>query len=349
VAYAWSVIILLCLAMYVTLDGYDLGIGTLLLLERDRSRRREMVEIVATAWDGNESWLILLAVALWGGLSKAYGVMLPALFLPLIVMLFALVLRGVSIEMISGSEGVPRVWGVAFGVGSLVAAFAQGMAIGGLLSGVTITGGQFAGGSFDFLTPFSVLTGVATVLLYGVAGAAFLRLKTDGAIRAWAARAGRVLLGFTAVLALLCALSLGATATPLHVDSAARVVLFTVLVVVAAGGFLLAWIGFNRGPDSRALTGVVVAELAGLLALVTLMAPTLVPPGLTIEDAASPGLTFVMLFIGVGLNVPLLLFYSWYAHHVFRGKYRVPAEQRPAGLSASAHALGPNRALQEVG
>lgn len=347
-AYAWSVIILLCLAMYVTLDGYDLGIGALLLLERDPRRRREMVEIVATAWDGNETWLILLAVALWGGLSKAYGVMLPALFLPLIVMLFSLVLRGVSIEMISSSERVPRVWGLAFGVGSLVAAFAQGVAIGGLLSGVTIRGGQFAGGAFDFLTPFSVLTGLATVLLYGVAGAAFLQLKTDGDLRTSAGGTGRVLLGCTAVLALLCALSLGATATPVHLHSAGRAVLFTVLVVIAAGGFVLAWMGFSRGPDSRSLTGVVVAELAGLLALVTLVAPTIVPPELTIQGAESPGLTFLMLFIGVGLNVPLLLFYSWYAHHVFRGKYRVPDEQRPAGLSASAHALRPNRSLEEV-
>jgi cytochrome d ubiquinol oxidase subunit II len=347
-AYAWFGIILLCLAMYVTLDGYDLGIGSLLLLERDPRRRREMVEIVATAWDGNETWIILLAVATWGGLSKAYGVMLPALFLPLIVMLFSLVLRGVSIELISSSEGVPRGWGLAFGVGSLVASFAQGATIGGLLSGVTVRDGQFAGGAFDFFTPFSVLTGLATVLLYGVAGAAFLQLKTDGGLRAHAAAAGRVLLGFLAVLALICAVSLPATATPVHIHSAARITLFTILTVIAAGGVVVAWRGFARGPDSRPLTGVVVAEVAGLLALLTLVAPTIVPPGLTIQAARSPGLTFLLLFIGVGLNVPLLLFYSWYAHHVFRGKFRVPDEQRPAGVSASAHALRPKRCLQEV-
>jgi cytochrome d ubiquinol oxidase subunit II len=347
-AYAWFAIIVLCLAMYVTLDGYDLGIGSLLLLERDSRRRREMVEIVATAWDGNETWLILLAVATWGGLSKAYGVALPALFLPLVVMLFALVLRGVSIEMISSDEGVPRAWGLAFGAGSLVASFAQGVAIGGLLSGVAIRGGQFAGGVFDFLTPFSVLTGLAAVLLYGLAGAAFLQLKTDDGLRVRAAATGRVLLGFTAALALVCALSLDATATMVHLHSVARITLFTALVVIAAGGFVVAWLGFARGPDSRPLTGVVMAEVAGLLALVTLVAPTIVPPGLTIHEAASPGLTFLMLFIGVGLNIPLLLFYSWYAHHVFRGKYRVPDEQRLVGLSASAQALRPKRSPQEV-
>lgn len=347
-AYAWFVVILLCLTMYVLLDGYDLGIGSFLLLERDPRRRREMVEIVATAWDGNETWVILLAVAIWGGLPEVYGVLLPALFMPLIVMLFSLVLRGVSIEMISAAEGVPRVWGLAFGAGSLTASFAQGVAIGGLLSGVTIRGGQFAGGAFDFFTPFSVLTGLATVLLYGVAGAAFLQLKTDGRLRAHAAATGRVLLGLLAVLALLCAVSLDATATPVHLHSAARVTLFTILVAIAAGGFVLAWLGFARKPDRRSLTGVVVAEIAGLLALVTLVAPTLVPPGLTIQAAKSPGLTFLLLLIGVGLNVPLLLFYSWYAHHVFRGKYRVPDAQRPAGMSASAQALHPKRPQQEV-
>jgi cytochrome d ubiquinol oxidase subunit II len=347
-AYAWFAIVLLCLTMYVLLDGYDLGIGSLLLLERDPPRRREMVEIVATAWDGNETWVILLAVATWGGLPEAYGVLLPALFMPLIVMLVSLVLRGVSIEMISAADGVPRGWGLAFGAGSLTASFAQGVTIGGLLSGVTIRGGQFAGGAFDFLTPFSVLTGLATVLLYGVAGAAFLQLKTDGGLRAHAAATGRVLLGFLAVLTLFCAVSLDATATPVHIHSAARVTLFTILVVLAVGGFVLAWLGFGRGPDRRSLAGVVVAEIAGLLALVTLVAPILVPPGLTIQAAKSPGLTFLLLLIGVGLNVPLLLFYSWYAHHVFRGKYRVPDARRPAGMSASAQALHPKPSPQEV-
>jgi cytochrome bd ubiquinol oxidase subunit II len=338
---AWFAIVVLCLGMYVLLDGYDLGIGMLLLTERDARRQRELVAIVGTAWDGNETWLILFAVGTWAGLPGAFGVMMPALYLPLMVMLFSLVLRGASIELIAAADGVPRPWGIAFGVGSLIAAFAQGVAIGGLLSGVTVTNGIFTGGSFDFFTPYSVVTGLATVLLYATAGAAFLRLKTEGDLRRHAGAAGRVLLGFTAFVTLIAALSLDATATTVHIHSAVRIMLFTLTVVAAAGGFALAWSGFVHGPDGRALTGVVIAEVAGMLGLVTLVAPTIVPPDVTIRSASAPGLTFWLLLIGVGANIPLLFFYSWYSHHVFRGKFRLHDSERPAGLSASAHALRP--------
>ncbi|QRP47949.1 cytochrome d ubiquinol oxidase subunit II [Amycolatopsis sp. FDAARGOS 1241] len=340
--YAWFAVILLCLGMYVLLDGYDLGIGTLTLIERDRGRKRELVEIVGTAWDGNETWLILFAVSTWAGLPGAFGVLLPALYLPVIVMLFSLVLRGAAIELISTAEGVPRPWGLAFGVGSLLASFAQGVAIGGLLSGVTVTNGVYAGGAFDFFTPYSVVTGLATVLLYATAGAAFLRLKTEGELRRHVGAAGRVLLGFTTFVTVIAALSLPATATVVHLDSPLRVTVFALTVAAAGAGLAVAWSGFARGADRRALTGMVIAEVAGVLGLVTLVAPAVVPPDITIDSARSPGLTFLLLLIGVGANIPLLVFYSWYAHHVFRGKFREQAPVRPAGLSASAHALLPS-------
>jgi cytochrome d ubiquinol oxidase subunit II len=190
-----------------------------------------------------------------------------------------------------------------------------------------------------------VVTGLATVLLYTTEGAAYLRFKSDGALRETAAVIGRVTLGFTAVFALVAALSLDATATPVHAHSAARITLVTVAVVIAVGGFLFAGRGFGHGWDGRALTGVVIAETAGLLALITVIAPVLVPPGITIHNARSPGLTFLLLLIGIGANIPLVLFYSWYAHHVFRGKYRVADSDRPTGVSAAAHAIlsGPTR------
>jgi cytochrome d ubiquinol oxidase subunit II len=341
--YAWFAVVVLCLGMYVLLDGPDLGIGVLLLGERDPGRRRELVSIVGTAWDGNETWLILFAVATWAGLPGAFGVMLPALYLPLTVMLFSLVLRGASIELIATEEGVPQPWGAAFGFGSLLAAFTQGMAIGGLLSGVRVTDGIYTGRAFDFFNAYSVVTGLATVLLYAAAGAAFLRLKTDGELRRRASTAGRVLLGLTAVLSLIAALSLPATQTVVHLDSPVRITVFVLAVLVAAAGMVIAWIGFEEGPDRRALTGVVIAEVAGLLGLITVLVPEIVPPDVTVYSARSPGLTFVLLIIGVGANVPLLFFYSWYSHHVFRGKFRRSDEQRPIGMSASAHALRPEQ------
>ena len=125
--FIWFALIMLCLLLYVTLDGYDLGIGIATLAERDPRRRGEMLELVAVAWDGNESWLVLMGVAMWAGFPLAFGTILPHAFLPLIVMLFALIVRGVAVEMASQKPPAPG-WVTAFGIGSLVAALAQGVA-----------------------------------------------------------------------------------------------------------------------------------------------------------------------------------------------------------------------------
>ncbi|MBV9060347.1 MAG: cytochrome d ubiquinol oxidase subunit II [Pseudonocardiales bacterium] len=342
---AWYAITLFCLAMYVLLDGYDLGIGVLLLADRDDERRREMVELVATAWDGNESWLVLLGVALFGGLPAAYGVLLPALYVPVLVMLFAIIFRGVAIEMISAAPGFPRGWGWAFGLGSLVASFAQGVTLGGLLSGVALRGGVFAGASFDFLTPYAVLTGFAAVALYATAGAAVLRVKTEGAFYRRAMLAGRAALVATVALAAASAAALApATATPVRLGEPGRLAAFVVLVLVAAAGLGLAGRGFGRRLDWVATAGVTVAEGAGLAGLLVAIYPVVVPPRLDLAAAAAPAGSLNFLLVGVGVNLPLVLFYNWYAHHVFRGKYRVLLAARPTGQSAAARATDPTPA-----
>jgi cytochrome d ubiquinol oxidase subunit II len=311
----------------------------LLLLERSVARQREMVEVVATAWDGNESWLILLAIGVWASFPAAFGTGLPGLYLPLIVMLFALIFRGVAIEMVSASVAPAWQWRYAFGVGSLLAAFAQGTVIGGLLSGVrTAAGSTYVGHSFDFFTPYSVLTGLATVLLYGTAGAAVLQWKAEGELRISAAAAGRVLLVLTTLFAVVCALSLPATALPVQLSSSGRAWPFAVLVAVAAWAVLVAGRAFGRLPDRRPMIAVVVAQVCGVLALAVAAYPTLVPRSVTVDSAKAPAATLDFMLVGVGINIPLLLFYNWYAHHVFRGKYR-PSEPRPAGVSATAQAL----------
>lgn len=342
-AEAWFVMVAFCLVMYVVLDGYDLGIGVLMIFERDPLRRRQFVELVATAWDGNESWLILLGVALWGGLPGAYGTMFPALYLPVIVMLFALIFRGVAIELVSSGRSAGGRWGKAFAVGSVLAAFAQGVVLGGLLSGVTITDGLFAGRTFDFLTPYSVLTGISAVTLYALAGAAVLQLKMEGPARARAAATGRVLVPIVGVLSAICALSLGATDTRPELSSTGRLIPVSIAVVLAAGGLVYAMHGFGRKPDWRPITGVVIAEVAGLFALLAAIHPLVVPPRLTIELAAAPSGALNFLLIGIGVNLPLVLFYNWYAHHVFRGKYRSAEPERAAGVSVAAAELAPSR------
>ncbi len=188
----WMVVVFLALAMYIVLDGYTLGTGVLTLLDRDGERRPEMHEQVSWFWDGNESWLVLLALALRVGAPEATGVALPALYVPVMLMLLSLIVRGVSLELIDQHDGWHPLWGRLFGLGSLVTAFSQGAAFGGLIAGLPVRGGQFAGGPFTFLHDgYAVLTGLTAVILYLLAGCSFVWFKSDGDTRRYAGRVGR--------------------------------------------------------------------------------------------------------------------------------------------------------------
>lgn len=310
----WFGLIALCLVMYVLLDGYDLGIGMWLAGERDGTRRRQMVDLVATAWDGNESWIVLLGVALWGGVPLAYGALLPALYIPILLTLLGLILRGVAIEVISGTHPTPRRWEVAFVGGSYLTALAQGLVIGGLLSGIEITDGHFSGGTFDFLTPYSLLTALATVVLYLTSGAGVIQLKTDCRLPAVIAR------GLPLSTLLLAAACVGFY--PLATEGA-DIAWMVGAGVLAAAGLVVASYSFLRQPDWVPTAGITVAQLAGMVALFAVLWPVLVPPSMTLADADPGDMTTNFLLIGVGLNIPLVLFYNWYAHHVFRGKLRL--------------------------
>ncbi|WP_405494571.1 cytochrome d ubiquinol oxidase subunit II [Nocardia sp. NBC_00511] len=329
---------LFCLLMYVTLDGYDLGIGILMPSVRDGAHRREMVEIVATAWDANESWIVLLGIVLFGAFPLAYGVLLPAMYIPFLVILFGLFLRAAAIEFVSASTGVPRLPCGVFGWSSVVTAFGQGMLVGGLLTGVSHSGIRFTGGTFDFFGWFPVLTGTATVALYAAAGAAYLQHKSEGALRARAATRGRI----AAVVAFGLLTATAATltaATPLHWVSGTG--MGTVLLYTGTGagiaGLMAAAILFGRQGDALPLVAVVLTQAGVIVAVGALLYPLLVPPDITVAAAESPYSSLRFVLIGVGVNLPLLLFYNWFAHRVFRGRYRpdLPAQ------SPSGHALGP--------
>ena len=147
----WMAFVFLALTMYIVLDGWDLGIGVLTLLDRDAGRRRDMHALVSWLWDGNESWLVLVALTLWAGLPLVVGIALPALYVPLVLMLFALIARGVALQLIEHHDGWHPAWGPVFGIGSLVAGFCQGAAFGGLVAGFDSRGDAFAGGPFTFL------------------------------------------------------------------------------------------------------------------------------------------------------------------------------------------------------
>ncbi|GGZ06454.1 quinol oxidase subunit II protein [Streptomyces olivaceoviridis] len=325
--YAAYALALFSLGMYVVLDGYDLGVG-MLSLAAGPERRREYGEIVATAWDANESWIILAGVVLWAGLPGAYSVVLPAVYLPLVGMLIAVILRGLGLEMHSAAGGYRRGWALLFGGASLAAAVCQGLVLGAVLTGPRQEGGHFTGGAFDWLSPYSLLCALGLVVVYLLAGAAWLQDKTDGWSRSRTRRTGRALLAATAALAVVLGLLLpGADPQHLRLDEPLRAAAFWLAVAVAVGAGAVAWSGFGRAPDWRPFAAVATLTAAGLLALVALTAPVVVPPASTVHQAASPHSSELFLVLGVGLCMPFVLAYNVYAWRSFRGKYTDPVEQ----------------------
>ncbi|MFJ5837981.1 cytochrome d ubiquinol oxidase subunit II [Streptomyces shenzhenensis] len=324
--YAAYALVLFSLGMYVVLDGYDLGVG-MLSLAAGPERRREYGEIVATAWDANESWLILVGVVLWAGLPGAYAVLLPGVYLPLIGMLIAIILRGLGLEMHSAAGRYRRGWALLFGGASLAATVCQGLVLGAVLTGPHLQNGAFDGGALDWFSPYGVLCALGLVVVYLLAGAAWLQDKTEGWSRSRLRRAGRSLLLGTGVMALVLGLALRSADPqqfPLH--QPVRAVLFWLAVAVAAAAGAVAWYGFGRGPDWRPFAAVATMTASGLLGLAALTVPVVVPPGLTVHQVASPHSSQLFLVLGVGLCMPFVLAYNIYAWRSFRGKYRAPVD-----------------------
>ncbi|MFD4603324.1 cytochrome d ubiquinol oxidase subunit II [Streptomyces sp. NPDC058464] len=319
----WSLTVLLCLVMYVVLDGYDLGIGVATLFERDPAHRRHLLESVAVAWDGNETWLILLGVALWAGFPLAFGTLLPHAYLPMTLMLFSLVVRGVAVEMASQAPPAPR-WTTAFGVASLLAAFGQGFALGTLTSAVHLRGDTVTGPAFGAFSWFCALSGAAVTAGYTALGYAYTRLKSAGLLRESAARRGAVATAVAGVLLAAVLFALDTTDAPLDLRTPARAFAFAGLLLFAAGGGATALAAFLRkqrstAADALPLGGLVTATVSALLALVVARYPVVVPPDLTVGSTAGPHTTMVFVLVGIGLNIPLVLAYNVFAHRAFAG------------------------------
>jgi cytochrome d ubiquinol oxidase subunit II len=326
----WFAFVLLALVMYVVLDGYDLGIGVATLFERDAQHRREMLEQVAQAWDGNESWLVLAVVSLWAGFPLAFGTILPHAYLALVVVLLSLIVRGVSVEMASQTYPAPR-WERAFGIGSLVAAIAQGVVVSTLAARVTITGGAFSGSAFGSFGWFSALTALTVTCVYLSLGYAYMKWKATGELRVRVGRRGAKSAAVATVLIVACLVASQGGAASLTLRGAGRAVAFAVLLLLAAAGLALTLITMR--PTSRhdvlPLVGLLCTTVAVIFAVVVARYPVLVPGAPSVTDAASPRATMLFLAIGIGINVPFIFFYTWFGHHAFRGKVYGPGARLP--------------------
>jgi cytochrome d ubiquinol oxidase subunit II len=308
------------LALYVMLDGFDLGVGALLLGQTDERLRDRMVDSIMPTWDGNETWLIMAGVALLAAFPIAYGVLLPAFYLPLVVMLLALGLRGVSFEFRFQTIGARRVWDLAFGLGSVVAALMQGLIVGGLLLGVAIDGERFSGSVFDAFRPFALLVAITVLTGYVILGGGWLHMKSTGALRLYAERVlRRALPVFVGLAAAAC---IGAALVQPGVRAAwsnAGVTLALLAGLFLVVAFLLTRTIGGRHDGRPFLLGLALFAL-GISGLGLTIFPDIVPFRLNLWDAASATLSHVFLLVGAAIVTPMVLAYSAFAYRVFRGK-----------------------------
>lgn len=333
----WALILATAVFLYVAMDGFDLGVG-ILFPGLDRGEERDVaVASIAPVWDGNETWLVLGGGGLLAVFPLAYAVILPALYMPLIVMLLALIFRGVAFEMRfrQTTEGGKRAWDNGFWLGSTVAAFAQGIALGAFVQGIAVQGRSYAGGWWDWLTPFSVLTGAALVAGYGLLGSTWLVWKTEDGLHGKARRHARrfaiLTLGFIAAVSLImpalqaeCARRwfgfpwlLGAWLVPVAVIALA-VVLFRALGAPPVTGRRTSLLWRDAIPFGAAL-GLFLLCYAGLG--ISLW-PMIVPGAFTIWEAAAPPATQAFLLAGAAVLVPVILVYTGFVYWIFRGKVR---------------------------
>jgi cytochrome d ubiquinol oxidase subunit II len=318
----WAIIIAFAVAMYVVMDGFDLGIGILFPGFKVGKERDQAMNAIAPVWDGNETWLVLGGGGLMAAFPLAYAIVLPALYAPLIAMLLGLIFRGVAFEFRWRDPGHRKFWDAAFCLGSLVATFAQGITLGALLQGITIEGRAYAGGWWEWLSGFSLLTGLALVVAYALLGATWLIWKTEGAIHDDTRRFATWLL--PAFLLVVGAVSL---ATP-FLDAQYHQrwfqwpgLLVTAIMPLLFGAIALTgWEGIRRGRDwlpFAAALGLFALTLVGLGISIW---PDVIPGRVTIWEAAAPPASQAFMLVGALILVPVILAYTGWAYWVFRGK-----------------------------
>jgi cytochrome d ubiquinol oxidase subunit II len=322
-AFIWAGLIALAVLMYVVMDGFDLGIGILFPFLKRPDDRDVMMNSIAPVWDGNETWLVLGGGGLLAVFPLAYSLLMTAFYAPLIVMLLALVFRGVAFEFRFRDPRHRFFWDHAFSAGSIGATFCQGMVLGTFVQGIEIEGRNYAGGWFGWLTPFSVFTGAALIVGYALLGATWLVMKTEGELQARVIRFARGL-----ALGTLAAIVAVSVWTPfLNLSYAMRwfsmpnvLYLSPVPLLVAATAWAL-WRSLGRN-DVQPFVCALLLFVLSFVGLAISLYPYLVPPEITIYEAAGPPESLSFLLAGAVVLLPIILAYTAYSYWVFRGKVR---------------------------
>jgi cytochrome d ubiquinol oxidase subunit II len=317
----WAAVIGIAVVMYVLLDGFDLGIGILFPFAENESERDQMTRSIAPYWDGNETWLVLGGAGLFVAFPIAYAVIMPAFYVPVIVMLLALVFRGIAFEFRHVSRSKTG-WNIAFAVGSTTATFAQGVILGSLIQGVPVRDGAFSGGSFDWATPFAFVCGLSLIAGYGLLGATWLVMKTEGPVAEKARAHAKALL--VAVLASMVVVSLWTPLTEPRIAarwfSLPNFYFLWPVPSVAALIAYLEWRWLEEERDVSPFLATMALFLLGYLGLVISNFPYLVPPTLTIWDTAAVPASQIFMLLGTLLLLPIVIGYIVFIYWLFRGK-----------------------------
>ncbi|KAB7780695.1 cytochrome d ubiquinol oxidase subunit II [Xanthomonas sp. LMG 12460] len=319
----WFGVIGFGVLMYVLLDGFVLGLGILAPFAEDEDQLDLMMNTAAPIWDGNETWLVLGGAGLLAAFPKAYAIVLSALYLPVLLMLIALVFRGVAFEFRFKARSSKYLWGWAFALGSLCAAFWQGVILGALVEGMPLQDGKYLGGVLGWFSPFSMLTGAAVVFGYALLGGSWLILKTEGAMQ-------RIARTLTRPLVLVVVVFMGLVSAWLpFLDSRIMARWFhdgnfwwlsPVPLLVLVNALALWWAAMAQGRDARPFVLTLCFFVLGFFGLVLGIWPNIVPPGLTIWEAASPPSSQGFVLAGLAVLLPVILGYTAWSYRVFRGK-----------------------------
>jgi cytochrome d ubiquinol oxidase subunit II len=323
----WFAIICFGIFMYVLMDGFVLGIGILAPFAEDDAQLDHMMNTAAPIWDGNETWLVLGGAGLLAAFPKAYAIILSGLYLPVLLMLIALVLRGVSFEFRFKAATSKRIWGVCFAFGSIAAAFAQGLMLGAIVEGMPLQEGKYLGGPFGWFSPFSMLTGTAVVFGYALLGSTWLIMKTDGGLQ-------NIAFALTRPLVAVVVAFMGLVSTWLPFLSSqimsrwfesGNFVYLSPVPLLALVNAVALWRAVMRRADYMPFIFALTFFALGFIGLALGMWPNLLPPNLTIWDAAAPPSSQGFVLVGTLIMLPAVLGYTWWSYSVFRGKVAADA------------------------
>ncbi|HST45917.1 MAG TPA: cytochrome d ubiquinol oxidase subunit II [Luteimonas sp.] len=324
----WFGVIGFGVLMYVVLDGFVLGLGILAPFAEDEGQLDHMMNTAAPIWDGNETWLVLGGTGLLAAFPRAYAIVLSALYLPVLLMLIALVFRGVAFEFRFKAQRGKRFWGWSFAAGSMVTAFAQGLILGALVEGMPLQEGKYVGGAFDWFSPFSMLTGMAVMFGYALLGSTWLILKTEGRLQLIARTLTRPLV--LVVVAFMVLVStwlpfLESTVMARWFEGRNFLWLSPVPVLALVNAVLLWRSAMDEGRHAAPFVLTLCFFALGFAGLVLGIWPNIVPPALSIWEAASPPSSQGFVLAGLVVLLPAILGYTWWSYSVFRGKVAADA------------------------